>query len=121
MLPEVLWANDANVEAARKLPGWREFHRACGEIRLFFDHPQKKGRNYLIAVFTGSGYETRRLCEGVGKTVIEALGDAYQNAHYRVPVAEECLARMRGAPAVSVDVDDILGGDPVMDYEDILG
>lgn len=94
--PEMQWRDSPDVEAARKLPGWVEFHKVCGAQRLFFDHIEKTGRAFICTAFTGSGTETRKTAEGSGKTVIEALEAAYRAARMPIDAADVALARMKG-------------------------
>lgn len=112
--PENMWRDSAALQEARSLPGWREFHRVCGQRRLFFDHIEKVGREYVCVAFTGSGTETSKLCEVSGKSVIEALEAAYRAARLPVAEAEIQLALMKG--------DNLIGGPvAVDDFEDLIG
>lgn len=101
---EMMWKLDLNVDAARKLPKWSRFHRACGERGLFFDNIERRDRRdtYKCVAFTiktrGAGEKFAGhpvqvfLAEGVGKTVLDALGDALGKAEYDIPEAEALLA-----------------------------
>lgn len=111
---EMYWTQDPAIEAARRLPDWVRFHRACGEQGLFFDRAAKEGRSgYTVMAFTtrrrpNGTYEYLHLADGRGKTVLDAYGDAYRSAARPVPEAEVLLGRgLTGVAAV--------------DYEDMLG
>lgn len=108
--PEVTWKMDTEVEAARTLPGWREFHRACAKGQLFFDHIEKQGRLYVAVAVHGSGI-AYKVAEERAKTPVEALEAAYRAGGVRVPDAEPWLAMIvRGPqPADDIDLEDLLG------------
>lgn len=133
---EMMWSLDPNVEAARKLDGWREFHRACGDDWLYFDHvvrETKRSGPYFADAYTLTGNPRRtisHLHKGQGKTVVEAIADAYRNSGIKVPIAEPHLDRMLNPPVAGkvlmtmvfpAALDDLLGGEPVIDMEDLLG
>jgi hypothetical protein len=93
--PELLWRADPAVDAARKLPDWAKFHRACGVCDVFYDHIERHGRGYRCTVFTrwkeNDLWYHRKLADGDGKTVVEALADAYRKSGITVPGADEML------------------------------
>ncbi len=109
-IPEVLWKMDDVIEATRKLPGWREFHKACGKAQLYFDHPEKRGRLYVVVAVQGSG-TAYKVAEETGKTPIEATAAAFRASNVSVAEAVPWLEMaLRGnAPAEAIDLDDILG------------
>ncbi|MEO5867256.1 MAG: hypothetical protein ABIQ19_09115 [Sphingomonas sp.] len=122
----MMWRTDEQVTAARKAPGWAEFHRQCGRHNVFFDHIERDGRRgpYKATAYT---VEMRRgfavsfhVADGTGKTPIEAVAAAYRAADR--PVADDELDRLLGIGVPSAaDFDDILGGETADDMEDILG
>ena len=91
--PEAFWKVDAAVEAARKQPGWRDFHKTCAAQQLFFDHIEKQGNRYVSVAMAGSG-ASMKAAEERGKTPIEALVAAYRASGIRVPAAEPFVALM---------------------------
>lgn len=111
---EMFWKADAAVEAARKTPGWREFHKTCAAQQLFFDHIEKHGGRYVSVAMAGSG-ASMKAAEERGKTPIDALVAAYRASGIRVPAAEEFVALMLRPVAAVVDdgdgFDDLLGDD----------
>jgi len=95
---ELLWKIDPLVEAARKLPEWKEFHRLCGRATLCFDHIERAGRGaFGCTAFTtekrGENWVFVHRADGRGNTVIAALTDAYEKSGIMVPGAPEMLAR----------------------------
>lgn len=108
--PEMMWKQDDQVAAARRLPGWPEFHRQCGKHDLFFDHIERDGKRgpYKATAFTlqrrRDHFITVHIADGVGKAPVEALVDAYRKAQR--PVAEAELERLLG---LVIDMEDILG------------
>lgn len=111
--PEMMWKPDDQVEAARKAPGWVEFHRQCGRHKLFFDHIERDGRRgpYKATAFTveqrGPHLVSVFVANGSGKTPIEAVADAYRSAGQ--PIADAELDRLMGLGADSLDLEDLLG------------
>ncbi len=109
----MMWKQDEQVEAARKLPGWRDFHRRCGEHNLFFDHIERDGKRgpYKATAFTlerrRHGFVSIHIADGVGKRPIDALADAYCKA--ASPVADAELSKLLGTTEDALDLDDILG------------
>lgn len=118
--PEVTWKSDPAVEAARQLPGWREFHSACAKRLLFFDHIEKHGRQFVSIAVVGSG-AAQKVAEERGKTPVEALTAAYRAARIPVEDAERWLALISRGPDALPSLEDILGGEDEPDMEDILG
>lgn len=122
---ETMWKLDENVTAARKLPGWREFHRQCGRHNLSFDHIERDGKRgpYKATAFTterrGDLFANIHVSDGFGKTVLEALADAYRKAEQ--PVADAELSLLMHGPASVESFDDLLGGDAEVDMEELLG
>lgn len=39
----MFWFVDKEIEAARRSPGWVEFHRECGKAGLYFDDIERSG------------------------------------------------------------------------------
>ena len=113
----MLWKADPAVEAARKLPGWAEFHRACGRLTLYFDHVTRDRTGFVCDAFTGSGTETRKLVTGRGATVIAAIADAHDRSGRANPETRRLLAAMT-APIPASDFDGLLGGGN--DFEELL-
>jgi len=126
---EVLWRSDPEVEAIRKLEGWRDFHRLCGQRGFAFDRTERQGKRgpYVTMVFEvkpsrQGGSLTFKLAEGTGKTPLDSVIDAYSKSGRTFPEADQCVARMLGAanpsPAPTADDDfDTLMSD---DFEEFL-
>jgi hypothetical protein len=118
---EMMWRPDENVVAARKLPGWVEFHRTCGRAGLFFDNPTRDGRRgkYTVTAFgvrpVRTGFQHVHFADGQGTTVVEALEAAYRAAGQLVADAEMDLLMGRAADDFSA----LIGGDS--DFEDLIG
>ena len=123
-MPEMMWKQDAEIDATRKRPGWAAFHRRCGQSALYFDHPERQGRRggYQITAFSATRragfYETRPLATSSGATVLDALAAAYRDAGR--PVADAELATLLAGP-VYTDLDQLLGGESASELEDLLG
>lgn len=121
----MMWKLDPEVTAASRLDDWPRFHRACGERSLFFDHIERKGGVYHCTAFTteptrAGGWRAIHLADGVGKTVLAALRDAYEQSGSVIPEAAALLARgLAGTPPVTVQSDefDVLMGDG---FEELL-
>lgn len=119
----MLWKTHPAVEEARKHECWRDFHRRCGEARIFFDLPSAAGKQgfHIVAFRThrhrAGGVWTEKLSEGKGKTPFAALEAAYRAAGVPVPAAEPLLDRMlgRGEPVGGDDFDELLD-----DFEGLL-
>jgi len=115
--PEMQFSICPELEAARKLPAWAAFHRACGRQRLFFDLPvreRKRGPFTAVAFTAKPSSASYELARGTGKTVIDAVADGFAKAGIAVPEAEPLLAQMRGVAAD--DFDDLM----VDDFEEFL-
>lgn len=96
-MAEVLWRIDPAVAAARKMDGWREFHRICGLSRLYFDHPTKlRGQTYQFDAFTLDDRRSVLLARATGQGVIGAMEAAYRASGISVPEAEVWLDRLAG-------------------------
>lgn len=128
-LPEMMWRVEPDVEAARQLPGWGAFHRACGRLALYFDHPQREGGRrgtWAYDAFTVVDRAPIRLSVGRGKTVLEALADAHERSGRATDETRAALAAI-GASAETIEDDDfaaLLGGaetDEPDDFEGMLG
>lgn len=118
--PEMLWKQEPEIEAARKLPGWVEFHRACGRLGFFFDHPERVGgrrSDWVIDCFTAVKnrrglYENVGLSQGRGRTVVDALRAAHDACDRRTTETAALLARIGGAGVeeiVSEILEDLIG------------
>jgi hypothetical protein len=120
----MMWRNDPEIAAARKLPGWPPFHRVCGKIGLFFDHMVQEGRRgqYTCDAFTLKDRCPVKLATGRGKTVIASVVDAYHASGRSSPDTEAALGVLlaepeRPAPPPPVDDFDTLLVD---DFEEFL-
>lgn len=136
VIPEVMWRVDPLVVAARKLPGWIEFHRACATVKLYFDNIERvagKRGEFRAVAFT---IERKRdhavsylVAEGRGRTPIDALEAAYRAAGekgFSPTGADEWLRLIlnpvaAAAPQAVTEFDDLLGGDEPEDVDDLLG
>lgn len=114
---EAFWKMAPEVEAARHLPGWRDFDIACARRRLLFDHIERvPGRKEWECVAHTSirgerSGQFKFLAEGRGRTPVAALLDAYAKSGIDVPEAAPFLALLRGegARADPIDLEGILG------------
>lgn len=75
--PEMQWKFDGPIDAARAMPGWRDFHKTCAEVGLFFDHMFKRGRDYVCCAF---GRDNRLLATGAAREPLEALRAAHDES-----------------------------------------
>jgi hypothetical protein len=85
ILDEMLWRVDPEIDALRKLPFWKEFHRESGKRGLCVDRPQKVGRQCVCVAFTPQktdqgGWVCYELSRGEGKTPLAAMEDAYRKS-----------------------------------------
>jgi len=133
----MMWRQDENLEAARKMAGWSDFHRECGYHKLGFDHIEREGGKrgpYLCSAFTWTkdargNYAHPLVAQGRGTTVIAALTAAYLaavevNEAYGSTAAVSWLNILnnpRPPEPLADDVEDMLGGEPVIDYDEMLG
>lgn len=128
--PEHFWRPDANVDAARKLPEWVEFHRVCGRQSLCFDHIERTGKHsgpYRCHAFrtqrNGENWVFVDLGHGEGRTVVDALAAAYRQSGVTVNGAEEMLTRgLSGKPVVAAAATEVIG-DPLADdaFDELFG
>lgn len=109
-MPETMWKRDANIIAAEKMPGWREFHRTCGRAGFSFDIPvaQDRRRAYSVDCFryikTSRGFYTPELLSnGTGKTVLDALAAAHDRCRLKTAATSQALRLL-----VSDDFDALL-------------
>lgn len=119
-LAEMLWRLDAQVEAARKLPEWKQFHRLCGEHGLYFDHIEKKGRSYTATAYTVKKrrhdlYDYIPLGSAEGKTPVQAIAAALEASGRNIPGAAAMLSRGLNGIEETEDFDDLLD-----DFEELL-
>jgi len=120
----MIWKRDPEVEAAEKLPDWQRFHRCCGEQKVFFDRIEKQGRGYKCDAFTteptrAGGWRAVHLATGTGKSVLQALADAYAGSGKEIPEAAALLVRGLGAGGVTMDDFDALIS-AADDFDDLL-
>lgn len=115
-IPEMLWKIDRELVEARKLPGWPAFHRGCGRNLLFFDHIEKKGREYTCVAFSLRPEKGNReyivRATGRGKTVLAALKDAHEQSGMATEETRKLFDQMNGC---SDDFDDLM----VDDFDDL--
>jgi len=80
--PEMFWRPDPAIDAARRQPGWYAFHRACGRLGVYFDHPGRSARGgvYEVLCFTVRGDRQYELARGHGPTPVAALADAHDRS-----------------------------------------
>lgn len=119
----MMWILDKNVEAARKAAGWCEFHRACGRVRLYYDHIERHDKQYAAVAYTlDDARRPVKLADGRGATVLLALAAAYRDCGRTVTEAEPWLEMLlnpsRTAAAVVPDDDDF---DSLIDDDDFEG
>ena len=126
-IPEMMWRNDPEVEAARKMPGWGKFHRECGKEFLYFDHIERHGGKrgeYLAVAFTLVGRDRRtpeKVAEGRAKTVLGAVEAAFRAAGRHIPAAEPWLALLTNPVAAATPDPEQEPADALLDFEDLLG
>lgn len=130
----LFWRKDERVEAARKIPGWREFHRLCGTFRLYFDDIERQsGGGYGAVAFTlDERFRAVKLANGRGKTPVAAVADAHDKSELANDETRAALAVLLDPGKYAVptappdsDMSDFLGGGgPVVEpdtLEDFLG
>jgi len=121
---EMLWRGDPEVEAIRKLEGWRDFHRLCGQRGFAFDRTERQGKRgpYVTVVFEvkpsrQGGSLTFKLADGQAKTPLHSVIDAYRKSGRTFLEADQCVERMLGAgdpspaPAAGDDFDTLMSDD----------
>lgn len=139
----VFFRRDEVVEAARKRPGWREFHRVCGRHNIYFDDIEAVGKRqgYRAIAFEVVDRQWANPVEGRGADPVAAVADAYARqgkGNAETDAALERLLRgelevlpvpdcspafaaiddaMRTAAAVT-GIDDLLG---LPEEEDLIG
>ncbi|AOR76538.1 hypothetical protein BES08_07110 [Novosphingobium resinovorum] len=123
----MFWRPDPNIDAARQLPEWKQFHRLCGQHGLAFDAIERSGRKYQCRAVQpkrtdmgGWMFFDRGLA--TGKTVVEAIQAAFLQSGIEVPGGAEMLERglcgaRVSAPQPDDDFADLLGDD----FEELLG
>lgn len=109
----MMWRIDPELTAARQRREWVEFHRECGRKWLYFDNIERvsKRGQFEATAFTVDypPGAARPLATGRGKSVIDALMAAYDQAGIAVPDAEPHAALLRGEGAPVATFDDLLG------------
>ncbi len=120
LTPEMLWRSDPNIDAARRLPAWPAFHKACSAAGFHFDHIEKQGRGYAAVAFTAVKrrglFEFVQLATGTGKTVLAALVDAHAKSGRATPATTAVLAALTAPVVAASDFDDLL----VDEFEELL-
>ena len=103
----MMWSVDPDVEAARKLPEWRLFHKACGKVGLFFDMPYRERKRgpfnavaFTVKRNTAGGCNSFELARASGKTVLETIKSAYDKSGRTSPEADQILEAMLNPAAV---------------------
>lgn len=123
----MMWKPDPLIDAARRAPGWSEFHRECGKEWLYFDEIEREGRGYRALCYTARKtapdfYQRTVVARGQGRGVLDAVlaaFDAAVAAGFPVTVAHRGL--LDGSAAAVVDLDDLIGGAAVVELEDLIG
>lgn len=127
----MLWSVDPEIEAARLLPDWKEFHKLCGQSSLYWDLPNRENKKrgpFTVIAFTlkkrmSGGYHSYELARATDKSLIGALRIAYAAAKRPSEITKAMLDRGlmgpgKSEPEAVADFAAELGGD---DYEDLLG
>lgn len=111
----------AEVQAARRHPGWVKFHRACGDTGLFFDDIEQIGssRRFTATAFTARKaasdfYHLIVLANGQGlgpiAAVLAAFDGAVAGGWSVLPSVRSLLLDDRQPVSVSqIDIDAMLG------------
>lgn len=86
-LNTVFFRHDARVEDARKHPAWKSFHRACGQMGLYFDDIERigtRGTRYSALAFRveprPNHFNRYSVAKGEGDGPIGAVLDALAKA-----------------------------------------
>lgn len=114
VVPELLWKIDPEIDALRKLPFWVDFHRESGKRGLCVDRPIKVGGKCQCVAYTTQkndhgGWVAFHLADGVGKTPLAAMEDAYRKSGRADAVLDELWEKVCGrwvAPVAVVEVDE---------------
>ncbi len=126
----MMWKSDPLIDAARKAPGWSEFHRECGKQWLYFDEIEREGRGYRALAYTARKvsdgfYQRTVVARGMGRGVIDAVLAAFDGAHDAgFHIDYELRALLDGSPPPVtgvIDFDDLIGGGSTIDLEDLIG
>lgn len=122
---------DPQIEDARKHKGWANFHRECGAQGLYFDDIAKAGRGYSAISFRlekhGDTYQSFRVSKGTGRTPIDAVLSAFDEAVIGGFAVDSTLYGLlaEAAPQVMPDDLDMLLGEPVSvaadEFMDMIG
>ena len=110
---------DPIIEAARRVPGWSEFHKACGRQGLYFEDIERTGRSRKEYGAVATRVEPRRdmylrykVADGRGDGPIAAVLSAFDAAvaaGFPVDPAHRLL--LDGTPPSTV----------IDDYEEMFG
>lgn len=116
VIPEMtLWRPDPEIDALRKLPYWKEFHKESGKRGLCVDRPTKVGGKAQCVAYSPQktelgGWVARELSRGEGRTPLAAMEDAYRKSGRCDAVLDELWERVCGRyvePVVEDEFDDI--------------
>lgn len=106
IFPEMMWKVDPDIEAARKLPGWMEFHRQCGKVGLYFDIPSRSGNRgpFTVVAFTlkrngVDGYNSYEIARASGRHLIQTMQQAHDQSGRATDETAALLDRMINPPA----------------------
>jgi len=133
----MFWFVDKEVEAARKHPGWKQFHRECGKAGLYFDDIERSaGRRSPYTAYAYSLSKSRRgfyqqnlVARGRAPTPNAVVLDCFDKAVAAGFDVDPSLRNLLVGDAVAPPADDdefadILGDDARSqhdEFEDILG
>lgn len=111
---EMMWKLDPEIDAARKLNGWGEFHRECGSEGFYFDHMTRQGKRgqWKVDCFTLTpSCVYQLLVTGTGRTVVDAVADAHERCGRATEETRAALAVLQGVPVADDDFDSLIGDD----------
>lgn len=104
----LFFRRDEVVEAARKRPGWRDFHRVCGQHGIYFDDIESAGKRqgYRAIAFELDDSTPKQWVnpvEGRGNDPAAAVADAYRKQGRGNPETDAALEVMlRGEEIAAV-------------------
>lgn len=114
---EMMWTPDPVVEAARKLPDWKRFHSACGDVGLCFDftaRPSHKGP------FTAVAFTHRRNDHG-GWVAIELARASHRDLVTAMRQAHDESGRGTAETSAMIEAGLLGVSEPEDDFERMLG